>query len=111
MGRLRPHEHDPRTVRDRRGQLLRSGRQPARRQRAHAGARRWYFILPATLGGYLAGERLVPVSEDGTEAVAAVAEVRARLEKLLAPKGRRTASDFHRALGRVLRDACGMERS
>jgi len=37
--------------------------------------------------------------------------VRARLEKLLAPKGRRTASDFHRALGRVLRDACGMERS
>ena len=70
-----------------------------------------YFILPATLGGYLAGERLVPVSEDGTEAVAAVAEVRARLEKLLAPKGRRTASDFHRALGRVLRDACGMERS
>ena len=70
-----------------------------------------YFILPATLGGYLAGERLVPVGEDGAEAVAAVAEVRARLEKLLAPKGRRTASDFHRALGRVLRDACGIARS
>src|SRR5881296_2647202 len=70
-----------------------------------------YFILPATLGGYLAGERLVPIGEDGAEAVAAVAEVRARLEKLLASKGRRTATDFHRALGRVLGDACGIERS
>jgi succinate dehydrogenase flavoprotein subunit len=70
-----------------------------------------YFILPCTLAGYLAGARLVPVTEDGAEATAALAEVRARLEKLLARSGRRTASDFHRVLGRVLWDACGLERS
>jgi len=70
-----------------------------------------YFILPCTLAGYLASARLVPVTEDGTEATAARAEVRARLEKLLAVSGRRTASDFHRVLGRVLWDACGLERS
>jgi succinate dehydrogenase / fumarate reductase flavoprotein subunit len=70
-----------------------------------------YFILPCTLAGYLAGARLAPVAEDGAEATAARAEVRARLEKLLALSGRRTASDFHRALGRVLWDACGLERS
>ena len=57
------------------------------------------------------GARLVPVTEDGAEATAALAEVRARLEKLLALCGRRTASDFHRVLGRVLWDACGLERS
>jgi succinate dehydrogenase / fumarate reductase flavoprotein subunit len=70
-----------------------------------------YFILPCTLAGYLAGARLVSVTEDGAEATAARAEVRARLEKLLALSGRRTASDFHRALGRVLWDACGLERN
>ena len=40
LGRLRPDEHHPRAVRDGRGELLRSRRQPPRRQRAHAGPRR-----------------------------------------------------------------------
>ena len=40
LGRLRPDEHDPRAVRARRGELLRSRREPARRERADAGARR-----------------------------------------------------------------------
>ncbi len=70
-----------------------------------------YFILPYTIGDYLADARLAPVAEDGAETRAALAEVRARLETLLALQGRRTASDFHRALGRVLWDACGLERS
>jgi succinate dehydrogenase / fumarate reductase flavoprotein subunit len=70
-----------------------------------------YFILPATLGGYLAGARLVTVAEDGADARAALADVRTRLEKLLARQGRRTTNDFHRALGRVMWDACGLERS
>ena len=70
-----------------------------------------YFILPCTLAGYLASGPLPPVADDGPEAKAAVAEVRARLETLLALSGRRTASDFHRELGRVLWDACGLERS
>ncbi len=70
-----------------------------------------YFILPSTLAGYLAGARLGPVTEDGAEAKAARAEVGAQIDKLLAVSGRRTASDFHRALGRVLWEACGLERS
>jgi succinate dehydrogenase / fumarate reductase flavoprotein subunit len=70
-----------------------------------------YFILPCTLAAYLAGAPLVPVTEDGAEATAARTEVQARLEKLLALSGRRTASDFHRALGRMLWDAGGLERS
>jgi succinate dehydrogenase / fumarate reductase flavoprotein subunit len=70
-----------------------------------------YFILPYTLADYLARAPLAPVAEDGAEARSARAEVQARLEKLLALDGRRTAGDFHRALGRVLWDACGLERS
>ena len=70
-----------------------------------------YFILPCTLAGYLAGATLPPVAEDGVDARAALATVRARLTALLAGSGRRTANDFHRALGRVLWEACGLERS
>ena len=70
-----------------------------------------YFILPATMAGYLAGAELVPVDEDGAQARAARADVVARLDRLLALRGRRTASDFHRALGRVLWQECGLERS
>jgi succinate dehydrogenase / fumarate reductase flavoprotein subunit len=70
-----------------------------------------YFILPYTLAHYIAGARLVPVAEDHPEARAARADVRERLERLLALRGRRTASDVHRELGRTLWDACGIERS
>jgi succinate dehydrogenase / fumarate reductase flavoprotein subunit len=70
-----------------------------------------YFILPYALGGYFASAPLVAVTEDCGQARGALAEVRARLETLLGRRGRRTASDFHRALGRVLWDACGLERS
>jgi succinate dehydrogenase flavoprotein subunit len=70
-----------------------------------------YFILPYTLANYLASARLVPAEEDNTEARAARADVRTRLDTLIALRGRRTASDFHRELGRVLWDACGIERS
>ncbi|HKA61666.1 MAG TPA: fumarate reductase/succinate dehydrogenase flavoprotein subunit [Methylomirabilota bacterium] len=70
-----------------------------------------YFILPHTLAGYLDGARLAPVADDGAEARAARADVRARVRALLASGGRRTATDFHRALGRVMWEACGIERS
>ena len=57
VGGLRPHVDDPRVVRPRRGQLLRSRRQSARRQRAHAGSRRWVLrrpLHPRRLPGRLA---------------------------------------------------------
>jgi succinate dehydrogenase / fumarate reductase flavoprotein subunit len=70
-----------------------------------------YFILPITLGGYLATAPLSPLTDDGPAVRAALAETHARLDRLVGAGGRRTATDFHRALGRVLRDACGLARS
>jgi succinate dehydrogenase / fumarate reductase flavoprotein subunit len=70
-----------------------------------------YFILPSTLAGYLASERLAAVTDDGVDAKAAQTAVTARLAGLMALSGRRTANEFHRALGRVLWEACGLERN
>jgi succinate dehydrogenase / fumarate reductase flavoprotein subunit len=70
-----------------------------------------YFILPGTLAGYLAGTPLAPVADDGSDAKAALAAVKARLHRLLARSGHRTAGDVHRALGRLMWEACGLERS
>jgi succinate dehydrogenase / fumarate reductase, flavoprotein subunit len=70
-----------------------------------------YFILPCTLAGYLASVHLAAVAEDGADARAALAAVTARLGRLMALSGRRTANEFHRALGRVLWEACGLERN
>src|SRR5262249_26270190 len=70
-----------------------------------------YFVLPYTLAGYLAGARLVPVAEGGDEARAAAAQVRERVEALLARRAGRTATDSPRAPGRLLWEACGLERS
>jgi succinate dehydrogenase flavoprotein subunit len=70
-----------------------------------------YFILPYTLANYLAGAPLAPAGEGQAEARAARADVQARLQTLMARQGRRTASDVHRELGRVLWEACGIERT
>jgi succinate dehydrogenase / fumarate reductase, flavoprotein subunit len=69
-----------------------------------------YFILPATIGGYLAGAALPPVSGDSDDVRAAVADVDARQRRLLSTGGRRPAAAFHRALGRILWDHCGLGR-
>jgi succinate dehydrogenase / fumarate reductase flavoprotein subunit len=70
-----------------------------------------YFIVPATVGAYLAASRLAPIPEDQADVRGARADVAARIDGLLQRRGHRTATDFHRALGRVLWDACGLERS
>jgi succinate dehydrogenase / fumarate reductase flavoprotein subunit len=69
-----------------------------------------YFVLPLTVGGYLAGAPLPPLDDGSPAARGALAETRARVDGLCAARGRRTASDFHRAAGRVLREACGLSR-
>ena len=69
-----------------------------------------YFILPLTIGNYLA--RLQDRSEMPKDAPAAlVSETEERTGALLAVDGTRTVDDFHRSLGRILWDHCGMERS
>ncbi|ETK31162.1 fumarate reductase/succinate dehydrogenase flavoprotein subunit [Microbispora sp. ATCC PTA-5024] len=69
-----------------------------------------YFVLPTTLGDYLAGAGTFgPVDDaDVAEARRAVTE---RIERLLSVNGTRTADSYHRELGRIMWDYCGMERT
>ncbi|MBM3977719.1 MAG: fumarate reductase/succinate dehydrogenase flavoprotein subunit [Planctomycetes bacterium] len=70
-----------------------------------------YFIIPATVASHLAGRKLGPV--DGAHPAFAEAEAaaRARLDQMLAVRGRRSADSFHRELGQILWDRCGMARN
>jgi succinate dehydrogenase / fumarate reductase flavoprotein subunit len=70
-----------------------------------------YFILPYTIGHYLATTINKPVPQDHPDVKQAVATVKARVEKLLQGQKTRTAASFHRELGRILWDDCGMARS
>jgi succinate dehydrogenase / fumarate reductase flavoprotein subunit len=70
-----------------------------------------YFIIPYTMGNYLAGTKLAPVSADHPEFKRCANEVGERVKRLLAVKGRRSAAVFHRELGQVMWDHCGMARS
>ena len=70
-----------------------------------------YFILPLTVGNYLASGGLRAVTADAAEVQAAEAEVHRRTQQLLAVRGRRSVTTFHRQLGQLLWDGCGMVRS
>jgi succinate dehydrogenase / fumarate reductase flavoprotein subunit len=70
-----------------------------------------YFILPYTIGGHFAGRKLRAVSVDSVEFMEAEERVRQRTDRLLSSGGRRTADTFHRALGKVMWDHCGMSRN
>ena len=71
-----------------------------------------YFILPTTVAGYLAGtlgKKPVPTTHPAFGE--AEAEVRDRTDRLLAANGSRTVDWFHRELGKIVWDQCGMARS
>ncbi len=70
-----------------------------------------YFILPSTISDYLAGARPAPVDTSHAEFRRVEAEVAERMRTFLAIKGKRTVDSFHRELGRILWDRCGMARS
>ena len=69
-----------------------------------------YFILPYTIGHYLATTKNSPVADDHPESRRAIECVSTRVAKLLRGQGRRTAASFHCELGRILWDHCGMAR-
>jgi succinate dehydrogenase / fumarate reductase flavoprotein subunit len=69
-----------------------------------------YFILPYTIGHYLATTKNEPISREHAGVRAAAEKVKERIAKLLRGQGRRTAASFHRALGRIMWNACGMGR-
>jgi succinate dehydrogenase / fumarate reductase flavoprotein subunit len=70
-----------------------------------------YFILPYTIGHYLATTKVGPISHSHSDVRAVVERVTDRINRLLSGQGRRTAASFHRALGRIMWNACGMARN
>lgn len=70
-----------------------------------------YFILPNTIGDYLAKNRSAAVDEAHPDAVAAVEAVRERINRFLSINGERTVDSFHKELGTILWEYCGMERN
>jgi succinate dehydrogenase / fumarate reductase flavoprotein subunit len=70
-----------------------------------------YFVLPATLAGYLAGHLGEKLSTTAGAFDAVEADVRRRIERLLGAGGRRSAESFHRQLGHLVWHACGISRS
>jgi succinate dehydrogenase / fumarate reductase flavoprotein subunit len=70
-----------------------------------------YFVLPNTINDYLASGPYELVDETHPAAVAAVTAVKERINRFLTINGTRTVDSFHRELGHIMWDYCGMERS
>ena len=71
-----------------------------------------YFVIPYTLGNYLAGINAATLAPTTNAAFkAAEADVKAGIEKLLAIKGKRTVDSFHKELGNIMWEYCGMART
>jgi succinate dehydrogenase / fumarate reductase flavoprotein subunit len=71
-----------------------------------------YFVLPNTLASYLASSAgMAPVPMDAPECREALGEVQQRIEKLLSIQGSRTVDSFHKELGLLMWDHCGMARN
>jgi succinate dehydrogenase / fumarate reductase flavoprotein subunit len=70
-----------------------------------------YFVLPYTIGHYLASHKLEKVAASHPEVKAAEASVEARTKRLLGINGKRTVDEFHRALGKIIWEYCGMARN
>jgi succinate dehydrogenase / fumarate reductase flavoprotein subunit len=70
-----------------------------------------YFVIPYTIGNYLATNKLGKVEESNAEVRNAVACVNETIQKLLSIKGKRTVDSFHRELGKIMWEYCGMSRT
>jgi succinate dehydrogenase / fumarate reductase flavoprotein subunit len=70
-----------------------------------------YFIIPYTLGHYLASHKLDKVDTSHPEVKRAEADVESRVKRLLGVRGKRTVTSFHRELGRIMWEYCGMTRT
>jgi succinate dehydrogenase / fumarate reductase flavoprotein subunit len=70
-----------------------------------------YFVIPYTIGNYLASNPLPRIASDHPDVKRTESEVAARIAKLLAVNGKRTTASFHRDLGKIMWDRCGMARN
>jgi succinate dehydrogenase / fumarate reductase, flavoprotein subunit len=70
-----------------------------------------YFVIPYTIGGYLASESLGKINTDHSAFKDSEAKIKEQIDKLLSINGKRTVDDFHRDLGHIMWDYCGMSRN
>ncbi|GAA2723286.1 fumarate reductase/succinate dehydrogenase flavoprotein subunit [Actinocorallia aurantiaca] len=68
-----------------------------------------YFVIPQTVGDYLAKNPAAPVPDEAVQE--AEGAVKAQVEKFLSIKGNRTVDSYHRELGQIMWEYCGMERT
>ncbi len=70
-----------------------------------------YFILPNTIGNYFGSTKFDVVTNDAPEVRAAVADAVGRVDRLLSIRGKRSVASFHRELGNIMWEKCGMARN
>ncbi len=71
-----------------------------------------YFVIPYTIGQFLSGEIRTPnIDPNSPEFAKAEKATKERLEKLVKIKGNRSVEDFHRSLGKIMWEYCGMARN
>ncbi|MCR9084961.1 MAG: FAD-binding protein, partial [Cyclobacteriaceae bacterium] len=70
-----------------------------------------YFVIPYTVGDYLAQIGPTPVNADHPEFDKSIQEVKDRIQKLLSIKGSKTVDYFHKKLGKIMWNECGMART
>jgi len=70
-----------------------------------------YFVIPNTINGYLAGTKFGEVTDSHEAFQKSEAQVDAQVKRLLSIKGKRTVQDFHRELGNIMWEYCGMGRT
>ncbi|HEX5692421.1 MAG TPA: succinate dehydrogenase (quinone) flavoprotein subunit, partial [Roseiflexaceae bacterium] len=70
-----------------------------------------YFILPYTIGDYLAQVKNSPLDPNHAGVAEAEFDVKQRIKRLLSIDGKRTVDSFHRELGKIMWDYCGMART
>lgn len=70
-----------------------------------------YFVIPYTIGGYLTGTSGDKINTDHHSFKEAEAATKEKIKRLLSTSGKRTADDFHRELGKIMWEYCGMSRN
>ncbi len=70
-----------------------------------------YFVLPYTIGDYLATSKQPKVTTDHWEFKRCLVAAQAQVKKLMSVKGKRTVDSFHRELGNLMWNKCGMARN
>jgi succinate dehydrogenase / fumarate reductase flavoprotein subunit len=70
-----------------------------------------YFVIPLTIGDYLASAKPEAITDETPEVRATIADVRDRTKRLTGIRGKRSATSFHRELGKLVWEYCGMARN